>query len=266
MQKLKIKNRLSAISPGLFDKKENLIEILQDTSLLSKAGSNFYRFLPDESSLLQNIAPDTYFFYTIEQYKDKKEDGKKVLRTYERGIAQILKKRQKYFLDRLYLFEGKNDDHETTPLGFISYEENEYIIIGSYKPENHYEVYAMPHGVAHTSDEPFAPEVTQIEEFSVLGRLDGEIESINQEELKKILNYVPAVDEIQQTTSPLLLSTNYIELQGKNSLISSDRLVCKPRKTRPRTLDVGSIIFNSKQNRFEGYDGQKWRPLQWGDE
>ena len=64
----------------------------------------------------------------------------------------------------------------------------------------------MPYGVAHTSDEPFAPEVTQIDKFSVLGRLEGEIESINKEELRQILNYEPPLDEIQQTTN---LSPSY---------------------------------------------------------
>ena len=260
MTKLKVKNRLSAISTGLFNKKENLIELLE-SKLLAKAGSHFYRFLPEEDSLVSNIAPDTYFFYTIEQYKK----DKKSLLTYERGIAKIIKKRKKYFLDRMYLFEQTDNDN-TTNNGFLTYKEDEYIIVGSYKPENHYEVYAMPYGVAHTSDEPFAPEVTQIDKFSVLGRLEGEIESINKEELRQILNYEPPLDEIQQTTNPLLLKTNYLELQGKNSIISSDKLICKPRKTRPRTVDVGSIIFNSKKNCFEGYDGKKWRPLKWGDE
>tara|TARA_Y100001963_G_C6761284_1_gene439590 strand:- start:626 stop:1417 length:792 start_codon:yes stop_codon:yes gene_type:complete len=263
MTKLKIQNRRVAASPGLFCSKNKSIELL-DAPLLKKANSNFGEFFPEEESLRKTIDPDTPFFYTIEHIGF--ENDKKTVFALERGIGKIVKKRKKYFLERENCFFQEGFALEVDKDGLFQFDNDTYLVIGSYAPSNHNEVYAIPHSIAYTSDYPFSPQILQLDDQSVLGRLDGDIQSIDQEELKQILGYQDPIHTLTNYDGPLVLNSKFLELVGKKSMILSDQVALKPQKIRPREKQAGSIIFNEKKNRFEGYDGNKWRPLQWGDE
>ena len=210
------------------------------------------------------MAPDTLFFYTIEHIKIK--DGSKMIFAEEKGIGKIKIKRKRYFLERETFHYQMGFRDLTSQDGLLYFDDETYLVVGTYVPSSHNEVYAIPHSVAYTGDEPFSPHILQLDNECVLGRLDDEIQSIDKNELKQILGYEDPLETLLTYNGPLILNTKFLELIGKKSMILSDQVALKPQKIRPREKQAGSIIFNEKKNRFEGFDGTKWRPLQWGDE
>jgi len=268
MTKLKIQNRPLAASPGLFRADDESIELLE-APLLQKANSNFSSFFPEEDSLRKTIDPDTTFFYTLEHIDIALlDDGRKqkAALAVERGIGRIVKQKKRYFLERQKYFYQDGNSPYSNKDEFLCFEDNTYLVIGSYAPANPNEVYALPHSVAYTADYPFSPQILQLDNNSLLGRYNGDIQSIDQQELQQILGYEDPVQSIKDHNGPLVLNSKFLELVGKKSMLLSEQVVLKPQNIRPKEKQVGSIIFNKKKNRFEGYDGEKWRPLQWGDE
>ena len=239
--------------------------LLLPVSALKEAHSRLVNCIPEDQSITQLIDKGINFYYTIEQF-DGCHSQRKML-AFERGIG-ILEGKKHRVLRRLFLFENhtehKTDDGVNSE-GFLQFEDNAFIVIGTYLPDNYIDMYLLPFSVV-CATESFRPEPVQIEPSSLLGRTDGDVQSINQEELGLILGHKHLIGSLAQTTAPILVGSSYFELVGKSSILSSDHLILKPSPRRPRNRETGSIIFNNKTKCFEGFDGTKWRPLKWGDE
>ena len=54
-------------------------------------------------------------------------------------------------------------------------------------------------------------------------------------------------------------------LSKSSAQLSVGSLQVKPVKKRPTRSKKGTIIFNELTGQFEGYDGKKWRNLNWED-
>ena len=262
---MKIKNNYFAVSPARYEAANDKIYLLP-VEKMESACSILHRFWKEDQGVLAQIPKNTNFFYTIEEFNSCKLD--RDLISYERGIGCRKGTSKHPFLQRLVSFEQRIDHRPClgkTRDGFTIYEDGTYLIVGTYLPSAFLDYCHIAHSTVCTTN-PGRPEPVHIEPNSLLGRTDDDIQSINREELGLILGHEHLVGSLAKTTAPILVGSAYFELLGKNSIVSSDQFVCKPLSRRPRNKERGSIIFNDKENRFEGFDGTKWRPLKWADE
>lgn len=260
----KIKNKHFAVSPARYSAEDDKILILPICDL-GHAHSVLHNCISDEKSISNLIEKGVAFYYTIEEF-DRSGTSRKLL-SYERGVG-ILEGIKTTFMRRVHAFEQRVDHRQDigkTPDGFTVYEDGTHLVVGTYLPKNYIDLCFLPFSVSCTTN-PGRPEPVQIEPNSLLGRTDGDIQSINREELGLILGHEHLIDALSKTTAPILVGSAYFELVGKNAIVSANHFICKPLSRRPRNREAGSIIFNSKEKRFEGFDGDKWRPMKWADE
>lgn len=261
---LKIKNNHFAVSPAKYRAQDDKILLLPVCDL-EHAHSRLTRCIPEEHSLTTLVDRGVNFYYTIEEFDNSSRDRKML--SFERGIG-ALKGKKSPILRRLHLLEKKiehRQDIGASPDGFLLYEDGTHLVVGTYLPEDYLSLCILPFSVTCTTTS-YRPEPVHIEPNALLGRTDGDIQSINREELGLILGHEHLVDALSKTTAPILVGSSYFELLGSNSIINANHLILKPSSRRPRNREVGSIIFNKKNKCFEGFDGNNWRPLGWGDE
>ena len=260
----KIKNNHFAVSPARYSAKDDRITLLPVCDL-EHAHSMLHNCIPEERSISSLVENGTYFYYTIEEYNTLGSNRK--LLSHERGIG-VRKGGKNAYLKRVFSLEQLVEHRQSigkTPDGFTVYEDGTYLIVCTYLPSDYIELCVLPFSVTCTTN-PGRPEPVQIEPNSLLGRTDGDIQSINRKELGLILGHEHLIDALSKTTAPILVGSAYFELVGNNSIVSAHHFICKPLSRRPRNREAGSIIFNSKEKRFEGFDGDKWRPMKWADE
>ena len=99
------------------------------------------------------------------------------------------------------------------------------IIIETYIPENINELFVKANSIP-CSIAPHTPTLVELDENCLVGRKNDIIQSIDRDELWSILT-------------------------------NEEKWPSNPTK--------GSIRYNNQDNCFEGYDGQKWRALMWGE-
>tara|TARA_B100002019_G_scaffold107389_2_gene92214 strand:- start:1619 stop:2395 length:777 start_codon:yes stop_codon:yes gene_type:complete len=250
----KIRNKNFVASPAVF--KNNQIELLHADEF-SKAGSRFTGVLPEETSLRKSFDLETEFFYTIENF-DSDNIFSRQLAQYERGLAHIEKSGDKLILVRDVCIEFEQiSESSSTRSGFIKFPEDTYLVINSYIPNNYLDLYLKNNSVV-CSTAPKTPSPVEIEENSVLGRLEGEIQSVGSSELALILTPDYTVDSLQATSRPILIASDYVELTSDKSKLVTSQFVLKPRQSKPRNRQAGSIIFNEKTKSLEFFNGTGW--------
>ena len=261
---LKIKNNHFAVSPAKYIAADDKVLLLPVCDL-EHAHSRLANCIPEENSLASLVDAGVNFYYTIEEFDNGSHDRKML--SFERGIG-ILEGKKRIVLRRLHLFEQKIEHRQNigaNPDGFLVYEDDTPLVVGTYLPEDYISLCVLPFSVTCTTTS-YRPEPVHIDPNSLLGRTDGDIQSINREELGLILGHEHLVDALSKTTDPILVGSSYFELLGSNSVIHASHLILKPFSRRPRNREAGSIIFNKNNKCFEGFDGSNWRPLGWGDE
>lgn len=180
-----------------------------------------------EAPLLhKSLQTKKLFFYSIGQYSVQQFPKADKCERYENGLGVLVKKKGFYFLERKIAFQQFDGIATRTGpfINLMNFYQNNYVLVSCYIPEKYSQALILPHSVL-CSIEPFIPTPVHLEEGTLLGRLDGRIQSIDRDELKEIMG-------------PLVISD-----QSKNS--------------------EGAIRWNSENKYFEGYDGEKWRGLSW---
>ena len=266
MEKLKINNKIHTVSPARTT--NGKIELL-DVSFLekNKANSVHHDWMTEEDSLRSRMEPGVNFFYTIEEVTKVRGKDKKLL-CLENGIGFIKKYRNKLYLERSFSIESEcyeDNGIVRSQEGFLAFDDDHYLIIGCYMPSNWMYLYATPNSVVCTSA-GFVPAPIEIDDNALLGRLNGDVQSIDRNELGIILGYEHVISSLANTKSPILVQSEYFELLSDKSKLSSSQFVLRPTKKRPRNREIGSLIFNENKKQFEGFDGTKWRTLKWGDD
>lgn len=252
----KIRNKNFAVSPAVF--KDGEPELLH-VDFLAKTGSHFTGYIAEEDSLRESFDEETQFFYTLENFDSEDILYRKLIQQ-ERGLAQIKRVGKRFYLDRqlsLELIKNEEDGTSTTDDGFLSLPDETHVIVGTYIPLNYIDLFCRDNTVV-CSTEPDTPSPVEIEKNSLLGRLEGEIQSINSEELGFILSPDFTVQSLQANSSPILIASDHVELTSQKSKLVANHIALSPRRSKPRNRQEGSIIYNSDKKCLEFYNGTGW--------
>jgi hypothetical protein len=131
--------------------------------------------------ILSNFQPSELFFYEIVEYKDgpRQPDNEVEI---ERGIGSIKKSGKSFHLDRLTplsSIDGPITRH-------VQFTPDKKLFIQTYIPKDYRELFSTPNTVLAT-EVAGCPSPVELQDYTVLGRLNGTIQSIDQQELWSIL-------------------------------------------------------------------------------
>jgi hypothetical protein len=125
------------------------------------------------------------------------------------------------------------------------------------------------------------PAPVNLEEGTLLGRLDGRIQSIDAQELRQILNgdddtYLKLTDKelehvfkdiravilsnLTALRKTISLRTRRVDLVGVESSVEAPFFRAKPSE-RPKSPRPGTFFFNKGNGKFEGFNGNDWVTL-----
>lgn len=136
---------------------------------------------------------DALFFYTATQFKvdEGRHINKKV--AIEDGLGKICKRYGRFFLERdtvHSLHEPSYDGnyHRTRHHGGTPYDfkNEDYIVIYAHPPTSYVDALFLPHSVLCSIEEQ-TPTPVELQENSVLGRVDGRIQALGREEILGLL-------------------------------------------------------------------------------
>lgn len=182
---------------------------------------NLLRLHPEPD--LSDIPLERNFFYQIKQTKNE--------RTYsyeEFGVGKFNAQLNSIFFRREYVFiydDGisKGRPHLGNPPELPEEDDDSKFIILNSTPSNIRELLVSENSVICSTDK-FTATPVELQDNTLLGRLDNIIQSIDQDELWSML--------LKDSKSPV----------------------------------KGSIRFNENDDCFEGYNGERWRVLMWGEQ
>lgn len=245
---------LSVASP-LENSKDLLLWNLEQSLKLE----NEYTSILHEVKLLQDTyLPEQNFFYKIQCF-DSEKPGRKLI-CGERGVGEIYKRYRKHYLKREHSTHFEDAQGERKSGGYIAnFPQNCFIVCYSYIPQHFLDLLVYPNSVI-CSINANEPTPVELEERTLLGRINDQIQSIDAAELRQIFGDENIVDAV--ACSPVL------NLNSPQARLSTTAIQFRPvynNSYRPNPLR-GTIAYNAETNCFEGYDGAAWRPLKWGDE
>lgn len=246
---------------------ENSTDIrLLNKDAIKNCGSDLACYSIEEILLYNAIPTKRNFFYVIECY-DSYAYGRELL-FKEYGVGELYKKGRGNFLKREFqtkffagIYEQPTRDKPKV------FEKQHSLIVKSYIPKDYLDLYAYPYSVL-CSIERGVPTPVELEENTLLGRLDDTIQSIDKDELRRILTDEAIVDAVNQTESPINLKSKYLELNNDSTFFApsvSFKAIYTNKKKPPKPAR-GTIIFNDQAGCFEGFDGVTWKKLKWVDE
>ncbi len=128
------------------------------------------------------------FFYQIKETKDERHFS-----YVESGIGEFYKEKNKIFFKREYVFSiasNKESSENYKPFQGkppkIEQEPDSKLILTRYLPESYQQILASKNSVL-CSTEPFTPTPVELQDNTLLGKLNNIIQSIDQNELWSIL-------------------------------------------------------------------------------
>jgi len=213
-----------------------------------------------ESSKLKNAVPvGQNFFYNI-----SKTYNERSYHYHEYGIGELYRRGRGTYLRREYCFSVEDDLDQYNPRNgkppVISMKNHESMLITSYIPEDYRKIFVSPNSVL-CSTEQFVPTPVELQNNTVLGMKDGQIQEINGVGLRAIITDNEIVKAVSNTQKTITLQTRTLEL-AQNSRLSTSTIHLSP-SPRPKHAKRGTIRFNDADDCFEGYDGVQWRALLW---
>ena len=254
----KIRNNNFAASPAVV--KDGEIQLLHADEF-KHTGSHLTGCLHEDQCLVHAFDTDTEFFYTIENF-DSTDINSRELIHLERGLGHIEKsgKTSHFIRDVVLEVQQRDSDLPIGKDGHLDFPDDCYLVIGSYIPRNYIDLFYNEHSIV-CSTGALTPSPIEIEENSVVGRLHGEIKSLDSEDLCFILTTDYVIKSLKDINAPILIATNHFEMLNDKSKLLTGHVVLKSRQGKPRNREKGSIIFNSSTNSLEFFDGSKWKTI-----
>lgn len=242
-----------------------------ELSLTTLTGFDENTQLFSQGTLLQdNIEPEKKFLYKIDIYEPD-ELNQQVITQYEIGIGKIVIRSGYYYLDRitsLYRYSNQQESR-TNSTDFINFINSSFpcVTVSPTTITNTNDYFINPNSVL-TSSYEYTPSPVVLEEFTLLGRMDGNIQSIDSSELRQILTDANIINAIESSTGNFTFLCQTLNLSNSNSRLSSAALQARPvynNSNRP-VPQRGMIIYNDQTNRIEVYNGTAWKAVKWSDE
>lgn len=143
----------------------------------------------NDRCILSNFQPDELFFYEIIEYKDGPRQPDNEIEI-ERGIGSLKINGDSTYLNRitpLSSIDGPITRH-------ISFTEDKKLFLQTYIPKDYRELFSTPNTVLAT-EVAGCPSPVELQDHTLLGRLNGTIQSIDQQELWSII--------LQNTRKPI---------------------------------------------------------------
>jgi len=135
-------------------------------------------------------------------------------------------------------------------------QKTEYFVVSSYIPQTCREALVTPNSVL-CSVERFDPTPVELEDNSVLGRLNDKIQSIDGAELRTILTDDRIVSAIKEWKKPLVLATNKFEVKNR---LTCRHIYARPG-SRPSKPQPGFLHYNDGLDCLEIFTSLGWRSV-----
>lgn len=204
-------------------------------------------FSCDCNNFSSNFDSEDKFFYSLAHYR-----GEESLYT-EIGIGTILSDN---ILNRNKIYFGisKRKGLLSNPAAYYPDElkEGDYLEVSNYRNTNILDFFIDPHLIV-TSDSRSCPTPLYVDENSVLGRYEGEIQSISIPSLLA----TNIIDSLTSFTKSINLKAYklYCKIINCSSIVlSKSKLRSKPPK--------GTIIWDADDELIKFYNGKVWRVIQ----
>jgi len=157
--------------------------ILSDIATLKDVPCPYQRYidLMVDNCILSNFQPSELFFYEMVEYKDGPRQPDNELQI-ERGIGCV------------ELVDGVPHLNRVTPLSSIDgpitrhveFTDNKKLFVQTYIPKDYIELFSSPNTILAT-EVAGCPSPVELQDHTLLGRLNGTIQSIDQQELWSLL-------------------------------------------------------------------------------
>jgi hypothetical protein len=276
----------------LLPKSDSKLLEFGDTTKLQEYDDGGYEWLQEQNidcpCLIENVGYDNLFLVEVVQISRKKTKCLNTPVRKEVSVARIIKNKRKSVLERLtvlYLstFEDGIEDKHSFPRGrvfpFVP-TDNEYLVAYPFVPTRVEDCLPLDNSVLCSVDQ-FMPAPVNLEEGTLLGRLDGRIQSIDAQELRQILNgdddtYLKLTDKelehvfkdiravilsnLTALRKTISLRTRRVDLVGVESSVEAPFFRAKPSE-RPKSPRPGTFFFNKGNGKFEGFNGNDWVTL-----
>lgn len=225
---------------------DSLVNVSKSLASAVKAG------LFGEQHLFSKVfGYDTSFYYIIECINKEK------VTSYERGIGYVYQKDNRIFLKRqVPIVNGKNANEviPSTLCGALEFSchENDAIIIYSTLPHTFIESLPNDNSVLATTQKAFIPQPVKVQENSILGRLDNNLQSISLDDenfVEKIINC------ISKFAKQIKLKASKLSLKRVESEIV-DMIPTSNIKARK-----GSMYYDESDDTIKVYNGQSWKTV-----
>lgn len=207
--------------------------------------------LTENNSFKNIFGLNTNFYYVIESISNN------AVSFFERGVGYAYEQDNKIFLKRHSPFvHGKNQlecvpCRDGVPHPFMCCGNGCRTMIYSSIPQSYLECFVVDHAIL-TSSEQFLPNPVQLKNDSLLGRFDGDIESVPFDDnrlVDKISNLV------SKFTKQLKLKASKLSLKRVEPEIIDLVPTSNPKAKK------GSLYYDEQEDSIKVFDGENWKTL-----
>ena len=228
------------------EEKDKILLLGLSEKLARLAHFSWYDFHPQLD--MRNAIPlGSITYYCVVLFDDHPNATKRNILQKEFGWGRVVKSdsSKDIFLERLEateydLLEDGGGDSSST----MRFDDSQHLVVMTASvPYKH--LFSLENTVICSLGQG-VPELVHLQDGDVLVNINNDVKGAS-------------ISEVVSSTS------NYLDLNGKDSTISSNTLRLKSQKSRPKDVEPGTIIYNNRKKCFEGYDGKKWKALKWED-
>jgi hypothetical protein len=221
------------------------------------------RFFTKNQEGEDNFFTEQNIFYKLQRVSENGVDFNYV----ETGIGELYKKGKNFLFKREWCFDfndsnsvGRRKIPKNGNIPKTKVSEKEKLFLSKYTPENFRKTLVSKNSVMCSTDR-FTPCPVELQNSTLLGRLNNQIQSINKSELRKILTDEEMIQAISYNKKTFDFHTRNINILNKKGRLSTPYLHLKfNEEIRPKK---GYLRYNYEDDCFEGYDGKRWRALIW---
>jgi hypothetical protein len=242
---------LAAIELGRHTEDSTDIELcgLEELGKKSSQFNNLIKAhnLTSNNLFINALGLDTKTLYYIELYHDNN------IAISETGVGYVYERNGKILLRRtlpLYKSYNGKDMFPSHKIQNLRCHPDDLIVVYAYVPKVFTELLIEPNYIV-SSSAPFIPTAVAVDNDSIVGRLEGNLDSLPLDSLGNNKSFQKSImNAITSTTKQLLLKTtalcvNMLQLKPVTSSVEKE----------------GALRYNKNSKSVEYYNGEHWRTL-----